>query len=360
MEKNLNKTILITGGCGFVGHHIVEHYLKNTDWDIIIFDKLSYASNGLDRVRDIEAYDNKRVKIFTCDLTKYVSLGIQRECKNVNYIVHLAAESHVDRSIIYPVNFAESNVIGTIKFLNFAKSLESLENFIYFSTDEVFGPAPVGVNYKENDPYNATNPYSASKASAEQFCVAYNNCYHIPITITRSMNIFGERQHPEKFIPLCINKILKNETIQIHSSSDKKVSGSRYYIHARNVANAIDFIIKKSVPLGIEFYNIVGESEISNLDLANMIGDVIGKQAKIEMVDFHSQRPGHDLRYALDGGKMESIGWHIPIKLENSLEKTVNWFLDNRQWLMTPKELNSMVKNLDLDDKITSNKINIA
>ena len=125
------KTILITGGCGFVGHHIVEHYLKNTDWNIIIFDRLSYASDGLRRVRDIDAYDDSRVTVFTCDLTKHIPLGIRDECLDVNYIIHMAAESHVDNSIIFPVQFAESNVIGTVKFLEFAKSLEHLENFFY-------------------------------------------------------------------------------------------------------------------------------------------------------------------------------------------------------------------------------------
>jgi len=328
------KTILITGGAGFVGHHIVEHYLKNTDWNIIIFDKLSYASNGFDRVRDIDAYDDKRVIIFTCDLTKPIPTGIRNECLDVNYIIHLAAESHVDKSISFPVQFVESNIMGTVYFLEFVKSLNNLENFFYFSTDEVFGPAPIGINYKENDIYNCTNPYSASKASAEQFCVAYNNCYHIPITVTRSMNIFGERQHPEKFIPLCINKILNNETIIIHSSPDGKISGSRYYIHARNVASAIDFLVKKPVRVNIEFYNIVGEKEISNLTLAKTIGDIMGKEAKTKMVDFHSARPGHDLRYALDGSKLNEYGWKIPMKLENSLERTVKWFIDKKdKWL---------------------------
>jgi len=327
--------IIITGGCGFVGHHIVEHFLKNTEWDIIIFDKLSYASNGFDRVKDINAYNKDRVKIFTCDLKNGINDGIKSECKNVNYIIHLAAESHVDKSIIDPLTFAKSNVIGTINLLNFATELEHLKNFIYFSTDEVFGPAPIGINYKENDPYNATNPYAASKASAEQFCVSYNNCYKLPITITRSMNIFGERQHPEKFIPLCINKILKDDIIYVHSSPDKKISGSRFYIHARNVANAIDFIIKKPVSTEIEFYNIVGEKEVSNFDLANFIGDVMDKKPKIKMVDFHSARPGHDLRYALNGSKLLKEGWSIPKNFEDSLTKTINWFLNNEQWLLT-------------------------
>jgi len=294
---------------------------------------LSYASSGFSRVRDINAYDDKRVKIFTCDLVKGIPTGIRDECNDINYIIHAAAESHVDNSIDNPMLFAESNILGTINLLEYTKTLRSLENFFYFSTDEIFGPAPNGINYKEYDRYNCTNPYSASKASAEQFCVAFNNCYHIPITVTRSMNIFGERQHPEKFIPLCINKILDNDTIMVHSSADKKTSGSRYYIHARNVASAIQFLIDKPIPVNIEFYNIIGEKEISNLTLAKTIGSIMNKQAKVEMIDFHSARPGHDLRYALDGSKMKSIGWEIPKSLENSLKKTVEWYLRHKQWL---------------------------
>jgi len=155
------------------------------------------------------------------------------------------------------------------------------------------------------------------------------------MTITRSMNIFGERQHPEKFIPLCINKILRDDTIYVHSSPDKKTSGSRFYIHARNVANAIDFIIKKPVLSKIEFYNIVGEKEVSNFHLATFIGYIMDKKPKIEMVDFHSARPGHDLRYALDGSKLLKEGWNIPKNFEESLTKTINWFLYNKQWLLT-------------------------
>lgn len=253
-------------------------------------------------------YDDNRITVFSCDLTGKIQSGILKECKDINYIIHCAAESHVDNSITDPMLFAQSNVIGTINLLEFAKKLGSLEKFIYFSTDEVFGPAPVGVNYKEHDSYNCTNPYSASKASAEQFCVAYANCYHLPIVVTRSMNIFGERQHPEKFIPLCINKVLKNETIYVHSSQDRTVSGSRFYIHARNVAHAIDFIMSLDYNDQIEFFNIVGEKEISNFDLAKLVCDIMGKQTNIEMIDFHSSRPGHDLRYALDGSKMTSLG----------------------------------------------------
>jgi dTDP-glucose 4,6-dehydratase len=325
----MKKTILITGGCGFVGHHFIEHFLKNTDWDIITIDKLSYASKGFNRVKQINVYDDKRVTFLTSDLSLPLSSGILQECENSNIILHLAAESHVDNSITNPIHTINSNIMGTVNLLEMSKRLKNLEYFCYFSTDEVFGPAPLGINYKENDRYDCTNPYSASKASSEQICLSYEKCYNIPVFITRSMNIIGERQHPEKFVPLCIRKILNNDTVTIHSSSDKKVSGSRFYIHARNVANAIHFLLDKVKSR--EMYHIRGEEEWTNLQLAEFIAKTIGKPLNYKMVDFHSSRPGHDLRYAITD-TMPSLGWERPINFKDSLIKTIKWTLEHPEW----------------------------
>lgn len=327
------KKVLITGGCGFVGHHFVEHFLKNTDWEIVILDKLTYASQGFDRVRDINAFDDKRVLIMASDLAGSNEFGFRRELRNVNYILHLAAESHVDRSISDPIPFVKSNVLGTVNLLQFAINLDSLDAFVYFSTDEVFGPAPKGVNYKEWDRYNCTNPYSASKASGEEFCLAFANTYNIPLFITHCMNIFGERQHPEKFIPMCVRKILNGERITIHADKSLEESGSRFYIHARNVADAVHFLLDKFTHR--DKYNIIGKKEISNLDLALKIGNILDRRVRYEMVDFHSSRPGHDLRYALDGSKMNDLGWNLPMNLDETLEKTIRWMVrpNNVKWL---------------------------
>lgn len=326
-----NKSIIITGGAGFVGHHFVEHLLKNTDYDIVIFDKLTYASSGLDRIKDINVFDDKRVSFYSVDFKEPISDGIVKELKeDVRYILHLGAESHVDRSIEFPYPFIMSNVLGTHNMLWFARKLDNLKGFLYFSTDEVFGPAPVGTYYKEWDRYNSGNPYAATKAGAEELCLAYQNTYKLPIFITRSMNIFGERQHPEKFIPLCIRKVINEEKLTIHADSTKTISGTRHWIHARNVADAALFLLDKFTPG--EKYNIVGE-EISNLLLAQMIAKIIGKELIFEMVDFHSSRPGHDLRYAMDGSKMKNMGWEPPKDVYKSLEKTINWTLKNRNWL---------------------------
>lgn len=326
--------ILVTGGNGFVAHHFCEHIIKNTDWEIVIIDRLSYAANGFERLREINCYNIDRIKHFCHDLMIPIKEGLLSELENVDLIVHMAAETHVDNSIENPELFVRTNVLGTMNMLEFARKCKFLKKFIYFSTDEVFGPAPietVPVGYKEWDRYNSTNPYSASKAGGEELCLAWANCYKVPIVITHTMNVFGERQHPEKFIPKVIKKILAGETVTIHCDPTKTIPGSRYWIHARNVAAAIMFLIEHG-----EFrekYNIVGEKEVNVLEMAQFIAKVLGKELKYEMCDFHSQRPGHDLRYGLDGSKLFEMGHRYPKNFEESLEKTIRWTLENQKWL---------------------------
>ena len=325
-------TIIITGGCGFIGHHFAEHIYINTDWKIIIIDKLSYASNGFERLRDTGILNSSRVQIFTNDLTNEIPNGLAKEIGHeVDYIVHMAAETHVDNSIRDPKSFIVNNVMSTYTMLEYARGLSNLKIFFYFSTDEVFGPALNTVLFKEWDRHKPTNPYSASKSAAEQICVSYENTYKVPLMIVNVMNAFGERQHVEKFIPLCIKKILNNEKISIHAYPDKKKSGTRFYIHSRNIASAVLFLIKNGTPG--EKYNISGEKEVSNLDMAQSIAKFMGKELKYEMVDFHSDRPGHDLRYGLDGSKLFNMGFKLPLNFEESLENTVLWTLENQEWL---------------------------
>jgi len=324
--------IIVTGGCGFIGHHFVEHIWKNTDWDIIVLDKLNYASKGYDRLRDSGCLDEKRVKVFCYDLVNELSVGLKYEIgNNVDFIVHMAAETHVDNSIKDPKLFIINNIISTFNMLEYARELPNLKKFFYFSTDEVFGPALGETMYKEWDRHKPTNPYSASKAAAEDICISYENTYKIPIIIVNVMNVFGERQHVEKFIPLCIKRVLNGNMIYIHSYPDKKSSGTRFYIHARNVADAVLFLINNG-KIG-DKYNITGEKEVSNLEMAQFIASVVGKELKYEMVDFHSNRPGHDLRYGLDGNKLFDMGWKIPFNFEQSLTKTIQWTLENQKWL---------------------------
>ena len=327
----MTKTVLITGGCGFIGHHFVEHIFTKTDWNIIVLDKLTYASHGLERLRNTDTLDSKRVKVFTYDLSHPLSIGLKKELGDVNYIVHMAADTHVDNSISSPVPFIKNNIMSSVHMLEYARTLSNLEIFFYFSTDEVYGPALGNKLFQEDERHNPTNPYSASKSGAEQICVAYHNTYDVPVMRINVMNAMGERQHVEKFIPKVIKKVLNDELVEIHSYPDKKTSGTRYYIHARNIAAGVLFLLENGT-IG-ESYNLTGEKEVSNLEMAQIIADTIGKPLNYEMVDFHSDRPGHDLRYGLDGTKMKNMGWSLPIDFETSLRNTVKWTVDNQIWL---------------------------
>lgn len=337
--------IIITGGCGFAGHHVVEHFLKETDWEIILFDKLTYAANGLNRVKDIKAFDDERVSFFSVDITRPISEGVLQETGDVGYILHMAAETHVDNSIVDPMSFVYANVVGTGNMLQFARRCKNLEAFVYFSTDEVFGPASMDEDhqlyredylmhklvYKEWDRYNSTNPYSATKAGAEELTLSFMNTFNIPGFIVHCMNLFGERQHPEKFMPMCIRKILAGEEITIHGTPDKKRSGSRFYIHCRNMAKAVHFLLDNFTQR--DKYNIVGEKEVTNLELATAIAEVLGRPLYYVITDFHSSRPGHDLRYGLDGGKLKKMGFEIPMSFDKSLKSTIEWTLKHKEWL---------------------------
>tara|TARA_R100000008_G_scaffold29926_1_gene16548 strand:- start:3075 stop:4097 length:1023 start_codon:yes stop_codon:yes gene_type:complete len=326
------KKVLITGAAGFIGHHVVEHLLRKTNWEIVILDKLSYASYGLERLRSNDAYSNPRVKIYPVDITLPLPVGLRKEIgEDINIIVHMAAESHVDNSIEQPRLFFHNNINGTVEILEYARTLKNLEMFFYFSTDEVYGSAPDGVAYKEWDRHRPTNPYSASKSAAENICIAYENTYKVPLMSINVMNAFGARQHVEKFIPKTIKNVLYGNKVFIHSYPDKTRPGSRFYIHARNIAAAILFLLKKG-EIG-EKYNIVGEKEVDNLELAQFIADTVGKPLNYEMVDFHSTRPGHDLRYSLSGEKMAELGWEIPVNFEDSLKATIEWTVANPEWL---------------------------
>ena len=340
------KRVLITGGAGFIAHHLIYYLLNNTNWDIVSLDRLDYSGN-LNRLDNIlsklENTEKSRVKVVYHDLKSEINPWIIKEIGQIDIILHLAAGSHVDRSIDYPMEFVLDNVVGTANILEYARTINQsnkIERFIYFSTDEVFGPAPKGIDYKENDRYNSTNPYSATKAGGEELAVAYENTYNLPVYITHTMNVFGERQHPEKFIPMCIKKIRDGESVTIHSDVTKKIPGSRHYIHAEDVAEAIHFILTNQLEDEIDFggakcpkFNIVGSEELDNLELAKIIADSQGKVLKYEMVDFHSSRPGHDLRYSLSGEKMKKLGWQPSIKLTERIKQVVDWSLNNENWI---------------------------
>lgn len=328
------KNVIVTGGVGFVGHHMIDYLLQNTDATISVIDRLDVSGN-INRLIEMPNWNANKNRV------KFIWHDMRAEMWNneilcsmlgkADTVLHVGAASHVDRSIEDPLSFVMDNVVGTCNILNYARRLDTLENFVYFSTDEVFGPAPDEINYKEWDRYNSGNPYAATKAGGEELCLSFQNTYRMPIKISHCMNIFGERQHPEKFIPSCIKKIKKGEKVTIHANKDLSRVGSRFYIHARNVCSAVDFILKNGT--NGEKYNIVGEQEIDNLSLAKMIAEIVGKPLNYELVDFHSSRPGHDLRYGLDGSKMQNLGWDMPMNLEKSLQAVVDWSLKNPVWI---------------------------
>jgi len=324
--------VLLTGGAGFVGHHIVEHLLKTTDWEIVLLDRLDLSGN-LNRISEVvQSYEWKsRLRWAYHDFKAPLSASVNQHIGKVDYILHVGASTHVERSIVNPLEFVYDNVVGTANILEWMRTYQKFAKMVYFSTDEVFGPASADVKYVEWARYDSRNPYAATKAGGEELCLAYANTYQLDIRVSHCMNIFGERQHPEKFIPLVMKRVLEGKEVFIHANKEKTQAGSRYYIHARNVADAVSFILKYGHARGK--YNIVGAEEVDNLTLAKMVAENVGKPLKYELVDFHSSRPGHDLRYALDGSKMEALGWKPPVDFAPSLQRTVAWTLKNKHWL---------------------------
>lgn len=326
------KKILITGGAGFVGHHCVEHFLKNTGWSVVVLDSLNYAGN-LNRITDSEYFDAKRVRFIWHDLCSPISKTTRDMIGNLDYMIHFAAESHVDKSLEDSIPFVMSNVLGTANLMEYLKNFQPHCRTVVFSTDEVFGPAPQGVYYKEDDRFKPSNPYSAAKAGEEMIAYSFAHAFGLAVFMVRSMNIIGERQHPEKFLPKTIRSIIDNKKITLHGLNGVDLS-SRCWIHARNVADGIVFLLDRGQ--SGEFYHIVGE-ERSVLEIANWVSQAVRAknldESQIEWLDYHKARPGHDKRYALSGEKMAAMGWRPPMNLEESVKKTVDWTLKNPVWL---------------------------
>lgn len=323
------KRVLLTGGTGFIGHHVAEHILRNTDWRLTLLDRIDCSSNA-NRLTQIDSWaeHKNRCRFVFHDLRAPINDSLASQLGGHELILHLAAMTHVDRSIADPLDAVYNNVVATAHILEHGR--RGCERFVYFSTDEVFGPAPGTTRYHEWDRYRSTNPYSATKAGGEELVLAYQNTYKVPALITHTMNVIGERQHGEKYVPRIIARVLESEVVTVHASPEKQ-PGSRFYIHARNVADALLHVIKRGVDG--EKYNIVGEVEIDNLQLAERIAAILGRPLHHEMVDFHSSRPGHDLRYALDGSRLAGMGWKPPVDFDHSLERVVRWYEAHPEWL---------------------------
>ena len=338
-----NKTVcLISGIAGFFGSHMLEHLLKTTDWDIIGI--ASWEHKGTpERIEEVLSGNpewRKRLTLITHDLNAPFTDRTKARIGNVDYILNIASDSHVDRSITDPVPFVKNNVNIVLNMLEFAREVNP-KVFLQFSTDEVMGSAPDGVNHKEWATILPSNPYSASKACQEAIAISYWRTYGTPVIITNTMNLVGPFQDSEKYTAQLIRKISRGEEVTVHGAVGRV--GSRYYLHARNASDAVLYILKNVEPVKYKEdvidrparFNIVGEIELDNLTLANMVAEIIGKPLKYKLVDFHSitTRPGHDRRYALDGTKLKELGWEPPVSFHESLKKYVEWTLQHQEWL---------------------------
>ncbi|MFN8238271.1 MAG: dTDP-glucose 4,6-dehydratase [Chitinophagales bacterium] len=330
------KTILITGGAGFIGSHVVRLFVnKYPDYMIVNLDKLTYAGN-LENLRDIEDKPNYSFeKIDIVDAEAVRSLFGKYAFDGV---IHLAAESHVDRSILNPLEFIMTNVVGTVNLLNAAK--ESWKGnfagklFYHVSTDEVYGSLGETGLFTEDTSYDPRSPYSASKASSDHFVRAYNNTYDLPVVISNCSNNYGSYQFPEKLIPLFINNIKNNQPLPVYGKGDY----TRDWLFVEDHAAAIDVIYHQG-KVG-ETYNIGGFNEWQNIDLIKLLCKIMDRKlnrsegASEQLITYVKDRPGHDKRYAIDASKLEKeLGWKPSLVFEDGLEKTVDWYLANEEWL---------------------------
>jgi dTDP-glucose 4,6-dehydratase len=329
--------IFLTGASGFVGSHVLKYLLMNTDAEIVC--PVTYKHKGIPDRINLQTRDFDRVKIIRHDLIDELSPVLIKQIGEIDWIINIASESHVDRSMETPAPFiVNNNTKLIVNVLEYARKT-NVKKILHISTDEVYGPAKPGYSHMEwKDLHLPSNPYSASKAAQESICFSYWRTYGLPIGITNSMNIFGETQDTEKFIPKIIKMLLRGEEIPIHSCKDGE-PGSRYYLYAMSQADALIWILQNfdfpkygeaDKPLK---YNVTGDVEVDNYSLAKMISEMVGETLKYKMVDFHTPRPGHDLRYALNGNKLRNAGWRKPYTFEESLQKTVDWYLYNTEWL---------------------------
>lgn len=334
------KRVLLTGGGGAIGAHVIAHLLKNTDWEIVVLD--SFRHKGyLDRIttvcKDHPTWPG-RVHIIRHDLVCPISPYLKRQIGAVNYILHLAALSDVFWSVNNAAYTIQNNIMSTLTMLEYAKDTEH-EAFIYFSTDEVYGPVHEDEAHAEWSPHRPSNAYSASKAASEDICYPYWRSGAVKLILTNTMNNYGEMQAPSKFPAMIQKRIQNREVITVHGAEGHY--GSRFYIHSRNTADALLFILENLPPAvhqtgeidDPDRYHIVGEVRLDNLQLVERIAELMGRPAQIEVQDFHRDNPAHDIHYGLQDNKLRAAGWEQPHTFDESMADTIKWQQEHPEWL---------------------------
>jgi len=331
--------LLLTGAGGFIGSHVLRHLLSETDWQIVVTDSFRHKGKT-DRI--IGALEDlwgtgDLDKVIIHDLAAPISPQMAEQIGEIDYVIAMASESHVDRSIEDPAGFIRNNVNVILSTLDYARQA-SPSHVIVISTDEVYGPVGPGQAHEEWAPILPSNPYAASKAAQEAIAISYWRTYGLPVTIVNCMNLIGEMQDREKYLPKIIATVRDGGTVPVHGRPGD--IGTRHYLHARNLADALLFILRDLPAVRYpaadrpDRYNIAGPDRISNLLLAQMVAETVGKPLRHELVDFHSTRPGHDPHYGLDPSKLAGLGWKPPVPFRESLERTVRWTLTHPEWLL--------------------------